>query len=130
MSIKKETIHGFDIEKRELTEEEKTRQITLDVIKEFHGNAGEDLMDQAGSLVDHKVLAGFLMGKRPGLSKEFLKVVNSKYGEPLGLLEVYRDNDLDDVDFYTDFCDFINLTEKAKERFNQVLIQVNEYYND
>ena len=130
MSIKKETIHGFDIEKRELTEEEKTRQITLDVIKEFHGNAGEDLMDQAGSLVDHKVLAGFLIGKRPGLSKEFLKVVNSKYGEALGLLEVYRDNDLDDVDFYNDFCDFINLTEKAKERFNQILIQVNEYYKD
>ncbi len=126
----KETIDGFDIEKRELTEEEKTREITIDVIDEFHANVGEDLMDQLGHLVNYKVLAGFLMCKHNNLAKQFIDVINDKYGEPLKLKAVYEDNELTEEDFYKDFCEFINLTVNGKAAFNQVLIQCNEYYND
>jgi len=45
INMKQETIVGFDIPKRELTEEEKNREITLDRFNEFHNKAGEDFCD-------------------------------------------------------------------------------------
>jgi hypothetical protein len=125
-----ETIHGFDIPLRELTQEEATRKITLDRFNEFHNEAGEDFVDTY-SQINHLILGGFLMAKHPNLSKEFLEVCNDKYGEALGLKHCYEDNFGDDGGdmFYKDFSEFINLTVNLKKRVNQILIQVVEYYN-
>ena len=128
MNQEKETIDGFDIEKRELTDEEKSRDITLDVINEFHYNAGEDLLDQVGYLIKPHVLGGYLMHKRLNIAKVLIKAINE--GDALSLKHAYEKNDLTDDEFYSDFREFINLTTDAKARFNQVLIQVNEYYKD
>lgn len=130
--MEQETIHGFDIPKRELTQEEKTRDITLKRISNFHIEVGEDLMDQCGSLINHLILTGFLMAKHPELAPNFLEVANNKYGECLGLLSVFQDEDIDNGDdkFYTLLAEFLNLTVAAKARINQILIQVAEHYQD
>lgn len=45
-------------------------------------------------------------------------------------LDIYEYNEEDDIDgIYYDLVEFLNLTEHAKARANQILIQVDEYYN-
>lgn len=73
--MKKETIDGFSIPKRELTEEEATRLVTLERFNEWHRCVGEDFIDQH-TYGNGLVFAGFIMAKRPELSKEVLNVVN------------------------------------------------------
>ena len=119
-----ETIDGFDIPKRELTEEEATREITKERFDSFHVEAGEDFCDTCCSTINVRILGGFLMAKHPNLSLEFLEVLNDKYAEALGLKSVYEDED----EFYTELAEFINLTVNLKARVNQILIQVDEYY--
>jgi hypothetical protein len=41
-----ETITGFDIPKRKLTQEEKTREITFERFHNFHMEVCEDFLDQ------------------------------------------------------------------------------------
>ena len=132
--MEKETIDGFDIEKRELTVEEASREVTFDRIQDFHYSAGEDFVDQFGT-INHLILGGYLMGKHPEISTEILKECNNKYGEALGLKQIYIDNFGEDDTkseelFYRDLCEFINLTTSLKKRVNQILIQVEEHYKD
>ncbi len=129
MEKEKETIHGFDIEKRELTEEEATRPITLERFTEFHHAAGEDFVDQCESIVNHLIWIGWCLHKYPEKSKDFLKVANHKYGGVQMTMELFENEDGEDDAFYTDFAEFLNQTESAKKRVNQILIQVTEYYN-
>lgn len=131
MSKEIETIDGFDIIKRELTEEEATREITLERFSNFHIDVGEDFVDQFTS-IDEKVLGGFLMAKRPEISHKIVNVLNDKYSEALTLEHLYSDELADDNNdlFYTDLAEFINLTVHLKKRVNQVLIQVDEHYNE
>lgn len=130
-----DTITGFDIPKRELTSEEADTPITFERFKEFHINAGEDFCDTCGSEIDTKVMAGFLLCKRPEWNKELLGALNNKYTEPLSFLHVYEemlDGETGDESyeaFYTDLAAFIDLTGALKRRINQIFIQVNEYYN-
>lgn len=123
-----ETIDGFDIPMRELTEEEATRDLTLERIHNFHIEVGEDLADQVGSNMDHKVFAGYLACKYPHLSHQIFDISNGEYAEMQSFKEIYEDDEEEDK-FYQDACDFINLTVHCKKRFNQVLIQVAEYYS-
>lgn len=136
-----ETIEGFNISKRELTEEEAIREITLDRIINFNNEVGEDFLDQVGSLNNDKIaltFCGFAMLKHPELSHEFLKATNRGHVYTQVLKEVYDDNmegfnsenmtNIAEETFYSDFAEFLNLTEYSKKRANQVLIQVAEHY--
>lgn len=135
--MSKETIIGFDIEKRELTQEEKTRDVTLDRFREFHNKACEDFCDQVGHMINAKILTGFLMGKRPEISHQLLDAIN-KDADALELKYVYEENIENNTEeylyieeiFYSDLAEFINLTVHLKERTNQILIQVSEHYKD
>jgi transposase len=120
-----ETIHGFDIPKRQLTEEEATREITLERFQQFGYDAGEDFVDQCESLYNAHIFIGWCLHKYPELSKELLKAANSKYCSVQNVLHLLDNDD----QFYTDFAEFLNQTEHAKAKTNQILIQVNEYYN-
>ena len=130
-----ETIHGFDIPKRELTEEEKNREVTLERFSDFHADAGEDFVDQCESFFNKSFIAGYLLCKYPENGARILEVSNNA-GGLLDLKEIYEDEDgednyfIDEDRFYTDLAEIINLTKITKERVNQVLIQVYEYYND
>lgn len=127
-----EIIDGFDIPKRELTEEEATRDITLERFNNFHYSAGEDFCDQVGYIIDHKVLGGWFLHKYPAEVSTITEVCNDRFGEALGFqeLDVYTDPDgHTNFDlFYTDLAEFINVTTRLKRRVNQILIQVDEYY--
>lgn len=122
----KETIEGFSIEKRDLTEEEANRDITLERFQEFHIEAGEDFLDYV-PCINHLIFSGWLIAKYPAKSKEILVKAQEKYAGMHNLTDLYED-DPDQDKFYTDVAEFLNLTEKAKKRANQVLIQVIEYY--
>lgn len=129
--MEQETISGFDIPKRELTEEEKNRTITLDRFQNFHYDAGEDFLDTTGD-GDHKIFCGWLMAKYPQASLEILEYCNKagKYGEINTFNECSMfDNDPSGDIFYTDVAEFANLTEHFKHRVNEVLIILDEYYN-
>ena len=132
-----ETIDGFGIAKRELTQEEATREITFERICDFHHDAGEDYLDIC-SLDNQaeKIFLGFLMAKRPDLSKEILSVANGGGGEchyiNSEFYELFEENpgNYSGDAFYKLFAEFANLTGGLKKRINQVLIQVHEYYNN
>jgi hypothetical protein len=124
-----ETISGFDIPKRELTQEEKTREITFERFKSFHLEAGEDFLDQCClDKQSEKVFLGFLLAKRPDLNVEILKAVNSYIDSEL-YEAIGGEEDHDCEKFYTLLAEFANLTTGLKERINQILIQVEEHYN-
>lgn len=124
--MEQETITGFQIALRELTQEEASREITLDRFSEFHYLVGEDFCDLCGSFISHKVLAGYLIAKHPEFAPEYLDVCNDKYGEAIDLM---LDSDKDD-EFYSDLAELANLTVNLKKNINQVLIQVAEYYGN
>ena len=129
-AMSEETIHGFDIPKRELTKEEAERPITLERFNEWHSEVGEDFCDQVGHLISEKALAGFLAGKYPSRSYEIFDIVNEEYSEALSFQDFYGKSDGIDLDkFYTDLSEFINLTQHCKANVNQILIQVMEHYN-
>ena len=135
MSEEKETISGFDIEKRELTQEEKNLDITIERIRNFHYDAGEDLLDQVGYEFGNAfIFAGFILHKHSQHSKMILDHVNENQKNLdihcFNELDIYEYNEEDDIDgIYYDLVEFLNLTEHAKARANQILIQVDEYYN-
>ncbi len=127
-----ETINGFDIPKRELNDEEASRDITIKRIQTFHYTAGEDFLDSTGE-GNIFIFCGWLMHKYPELSKEILEIANNKYGEIQDFKEMYEfgyDKELDIDKIYIDFAEFCNQTEFLKERVNQVLIQIAEYYKE
>jgi hypothetical protein len=129
-----ETIDGFGIPKRELTQEEATREITFERIQDFHMSAGEDYLDTCSlDSQAEKIFLGFLMAKRPDLSTEILSVangsgeyryINSEFYELFEETHGVYSGDA----FYKLFAEFANLTGGLKKRINQVLIQVQEYY--
>lgn len=118
-----ETIEGFDIPKRQLTDEEKTREITLERFNDFHGEAGEDFCDQV-SIGNFRVFGGFILHKYPDKAKKILDLCNKTDGDIHMFQRIYDDLD----QFYTDYAEMINLTVISKERVNQILIQIEEYY--
>jgi len=125
-----ETINGFDIPKRELTQEEATREITLDRFNKFHTEAGEDFCDTCGSFINHRILGGYLIAKHPSISLQILGVLNNKYGDALELLQLYQE-ELEDESgdlFYSELAEFANLTVGLRKNINQVLIQLAEHY--
>ena len=123
----KQTVPGFDIPIRELTEEEATRPLTLERFNEFHQEVGEDFVDQFGSINIH-IFGGYILAKHPEWCVEILEICNDKYGEALSVEHLYVDKGLTEDDFYTDLAEFINLTVALKKRVNQVLIQVTEQF--
>jgi hypothetical protein len=128
--MEKETITGFNIEKRKLTQEEMNREITLDRFDEFHVKAGEDFCDTVGHLINSKILCGFLIAKQPQISHQLLNEINQD-GDALSLLHIYEDLLVEgDDEFYSDLAEFANLTTHLKARLNQILIQVAEHYRD
>jgi len=127
-----ETIDGFDIEKRELTAEEASIDVTLDRIHAFHRQVGEDYLDTCSMDGQaEKMFLGFLMCKRPDLSPQILKIVNNGYMD----LEFYEafakvEDESTEDEFYRLFAEFTNLTKGFKKRVNQVLIQIDEHYKN
>ncbi len=121
------TIPGFDIQMRELTEEEANREITLDRFSQFHYDAGEDFIDSYENCVNTEIFCGWCLHKFPDKSAEILEIANGKqftFGVQ-SCMDLYDNHEA----FYEDFATFLNLTSAAKKRVNQVLIQVEEYYN-
>lgn len=126
-----ETINGFSIPKRDLTDEEKSRDITMERIQEFHYSAGEDFLDTTGE-GNVLIFCGWMLHKYPELQEEILEIANSKWAEIRTFTELEEfeyDEALDNDKIYIDFCEFCNQTVGLKERVNQVLIQVKEYYD-
>jgi hypothetical protein len=131
--MEKEIIDGFDIIKRPLTEEESSKEITLDRFNNYHYAVGECFVDQHG-FINHKIFGGYVLCLHPEWNKEILEILNSKYGEALGLLHLYEELCPDGSQsgweqFYTDLAAFANLTEHLKKEINQILIQIHEVYN-
>lgn len=127
-----ETIIGFDIPKRELTEEEKSREITIERIRDFHYTVGEDFLDQT-SLGDAKIFAGFIAHKYPDKAKDIYKINNCKgiYLTIASFTDLFSFNEDEDIKgLYFEFVEFANTTSYLKEYINQVLIQVDEFYRD
>lgn len=128
MSMK--TVNGFTIPLRELTEEEKTRDITWERFREFHYEAGVDFLDNTGE-GNHLIFGGWLMAKFPQCSKQILEVCNNQYGTVLDYRDIEEfdydeDKDIDGV--YVQFAEFANQTEHLKARINEILIIVVEHY--
>ncbi len=154
------TVHGFDIPLRQLTNEEKNRDLTIDRIREFHYAAGEDFLDQVCT-INMVGFVNFLLKTHPNLSKEILKVINKalnrnlhplkatdftdeivdneEFRKDLYLLEVKDfttikqfgySDKIDNDKIYIDYCNFVNLDPVQKAIDNQVLIQVVEYYTN
>jgi hypothetical protein len=124
-----EIVDGHDIPLRELTEEEATRDITLDRFNDYMCTVGEDFVDQH-CICNAQVLGGWLLGKHPKYKLEICEVLNDSPIEQDFLhlyVENYNDNAEDE--FYIDFAEFLNLTIAAKKRVNQILIQIDEHYN-
>lgn len=127
------TINGFDIPFRELSEEEKRLEITVERFRNFHYEAGEDFLDST-SEGNAFIFCGWLLKKYPKHSEEILRVANTK-GKYLGIssfidLSFLHFNDEEDIErIYFDYSEFCNQTVHLKGRINQVLIQVAEYYN-
>lgn len=124
------TVNGFDIPLRKLTDEEKTRPVTWERFRDFHYAVGEDFLDQTGE-GNVYIFAGWLLHKYPEHSADILRIVNKKYAEIQNFneLEFLGYSDELDIDLlYCDFAEFVNLTGALKERVNQILIQVTEYY--
>ena len=129
--MKQETIEGFTIPLRELTEEEASKSITLERFDDFHYEAGEDFIDTVSSANDERValtFLGFAMAKHPEWSKEILISLQETHPYTQLVQEVYRDltDDAEEELFYSDFAEFLNLTIHSKKRVNQVLIQEHE----
>jgi hypothetical protein len=125
-----ETIQGFNIPKRDLTEEESNRDISFERFDEWQMEVGEDFCDQVGSMVNHYVFGGYLMAKHPELSEKILKIINNKYGDVLSYVSMFEEHFDDEEDankkFYTLLAEFANLTKVLKKNINQILIQVME----
>ena len=139
MEKEQETINGWYIPKRELTEEEKTRPITFERFQEWHSYAQEDFLENSGSC-DHKLFAGWLLHKYPQHFDAICKVMNEagEYFEINSLLQsehldLYDQLDengryIEDSSIYKDYAEFVNQTTHLKARDNEVLILLVEYY--
>lgn len=127
-----------------LTDEEKQRDITLERINQYHYDAGEDFLDQNETLGAAHLMFGWLMGKYKQYSHEILDLYNKERKvRPLLTTAIFSNLDelpmyeYDDEDtyedmvdkFYTDYAEFVNLTQHLKERVNYVLIENYNYYN-
>lgn len=109
----------------ELTSEQATMSITKERFDIYHQKVGEDFCDQEGSIVNVKVLGGFLIAKNPELTLEILDVLNSQYGDALGLCDIYVEH-FEDAGFdmfYSLFAELADLTIILKKRINEVFIQ-------
>ena len=124
---------------RPLTEEEATRDITIERVSAFNAKMGENFLDsRGGDEVDKDAFGGFLMAKRPELSSKILEIMNDKYGEMLSYEEMFQDlysdtetGNLTDWEtpyneFYSYYCEFVNQTTSTKKRLNEVLIMLTE----
>ncbi len=124
------TIPGFDIPKRDLTDEEALRAITLRRFRDFHYAAGEDFVDSVGGFLNEKVFAGWLMHKYPHYAEKIINASNvDDIFELKETIEQFDYNEDEDIDMiYEEIAGFANMTKKTRERINQVLIQIEEYY--
>lgn len=132
--MEQETIEGFDIPLRELTEEEASRPITLERFQDFHYEVGEDFIDQIDSVNSSRIALqfyGYSIAKHPEWSSKLIESCDVPNPYTQLVQSVYDDFDTgNDGDlFYSDFAEFVNFTVDTKKRINQVLIQIEEYYS-
>lgn len=130
MSTEQETIDGFTIAKRDLTEEESSRDLTPERIRAFETTVGESFIDTYDHLFNAHAIVGFLMARHPDKASELLAVINTKYPTLNDLNDIFVSdwNEEDHCKMLQDICDFINLTVKTKARMNSNLIIVAEHY--
>lgn len=137
MSNELETIDGFNIPIRPLTEEEATREVTVQRFKDWHAVVGEGFMDDhGGGNIPYKIFGGFLLAKRPDLNKEICDILNDQFGEMLSFEHLIEDQHPgEDVEweiafneFYGYVCEFVNLTTGVKKKINESLIILMEHY--
>jgi len=87
------------------------------------------------------IFGGYLLRKFPEHSKEILDFINEENrsgGNQLTVdIHMYKDleflgwdDEIDTDKLYLTFIEFANQTEHIKRRVNQVLIQIDEYYNE
>lgn len=131
--MSEETIDGFSIKKRPMTEEELLQDITYERFENYHHAVGENFVDQHSSATDELVFLGFCIAKHPEISLELLECYNEnrKYFELLTIetfFEEYFDEDGYKM-FYTLLAEFLNLTNVSKRYVNEILIMVDEYYS-
>ena len=90
MGKKVEYIDGYEIPSRELTEEEKNRELTFDRFQSYHIEVGEDFLDQHCTYIDFKVFTGWLLGKYPQHAQEILETYNGE--KEFGEVNSYKDD--------------------------------------
>lgn len=144
--VERETVDGTSIYKRELTSEEKSLDVTLERFDNYHCEAGEDFVDQVAPMVNNKDFGEFLIKKYPSMADSIKTVMDDKHYFEQDFLHLFVDEYYDEVqeeeakkaphgyseyredEFYSAYADFINTVPEAKEKVNQILIQVVEYY--
>lgn len=126
-----ETVHGYEIPIRPLNEEEKSRDITPERIRNYETTVGESFLDGHSSLMCIDTVIGFFLARYPEKAVELIRVGNEKFREVLSLEEIFVPewDEEENNKFLQTICDYVNLTVKTKARINQVLIQIDEHYN-
>jgi hypothetical protein len=130
--MEQETIDGYNIPSRELTEEEATRPLTTDRIRNYEVTVGESFLDTHGSSINLQAIMGFLMARYPEKASELLEMGNNKFGDLNDLNDIFVPSEWTEklhCEMLQNICDFINLTVSTKKRINKVLIIVDEHYN-
>jgi hypothetical protein len=129
--MEEETVEGHDIPLRELTEEEKSKEVTPERIRNYEIDCGESFLDQHGSTFDIQIVIGFFLARYPERAAELLEIANDEYAEVMNIEHEFvpEYNEEEYVKFLQTLCDFVNLTVNTKRRINQILIQFNEHYN-
>jgi hypothetical protein len=130
-------LEGYSIPLVQLTDEEYSRDITLDRIIDHCCTVGEDFFDSHCTIINFELFAGFLIAKLPNKAKEILEIVNKS--SDLNDLSLIFESDYKDRDYtwiyeaqnkiYELFCELVNYTTHTKAKVNQILIQIDNYYN-
>lgn len=113
-------------EEKIFTEEQLKQPITIDRIREYHYEVGEDFLDQNETIIVENVFFGYLMGRFPKLTPFLLEVLNQRWSSINNLTEhpkfSYSEKiDMDKVYIYV--VEFVNKTDATKRRFNQALLE-------
>jgi hypothetical protein len=125
----------------ELTDEELSKPITYDDLDDLTIHFGENLFDSLGDILNTKKMVyqfiGYVVHKYPQYSKEFFTVGNSYYPCLTDLMRTYEhiwrdtiNRELNNVEFYTDFAEFINLNHFTLHRMNILIKYYLKRYGD
>lgn len=112
---------------RDLTNEEKSLEITPARLYDWMETFGESFFDRHNAILSKNVMSGYLLAKYPEIGQEILEVTNEDYSGLVDLeflIEDYFTKLRPEAwgVFTKDFCDVVNMTSVTKAKVNHVLI--------